>query len=175
MRTLSAALQTAHNGAVQFPAYLVEVVLNQSTLRYTTADITTTWNAQTWNPADVSVDSLRIGSLRVEGQIVFGNADDGFGGVALGEGFSDKAFRVWGYDAMIGATLGATDPVLLCSAVGGATEISEEKVVVSLRDSAEFRVTPRAIVNAANGFTANIPAGRTLTINNISFILTRGR
>jgi hypothetical protein len=172
MRTLTAALQAAHAAPVQRPAWLAEITLSASTLRLSSYG-TVSWNGQTWNREDMDVSGLRVGALRVTGSLIFGNADDSYGAIALTEGFTDKRVRIWGYDA--GALSVEADAVLLVDAVGGGSKISETRVVLSLRHAAEYRTGPRAIVSPLYGFTTMIPAGRTLTINGISFVLTRGR
>lgn len=170
MRTLSAALQAAHAAAVQRPAWLVELSL-ASVVRLSSYE-TVSWNGQTWTAADVNVASLRVGALRISGTLVFGNADDLFGAIALTESFTDKRVRIWGYDA--GAT-GASDPVLVGDGVGAGADISETVVRVNLRDAAEYRMGPRAIVAPAYGFNTLIPAGRSITINGQTYVLERGR
>lgn len=170
MRTLSAALQAAHAAPVQRPAWLVELSLS-APVRLSSYG-TIGWDGQTWTAADVSVSGLRVGALEVTGALVFGNADDTFGAMVLNEGMTDKRVRIWGYDA---AATGAADPVLVCDAVGAGAEISESRVRVGLRDACEYMVAPRAVVSPAYGFNVFIPAGRTLTINGMSYTLERGR
>lgn len=172
MRTLSTALSNAYGYAVQKPAWLVELTM-ATTLRYSSF-ATVTWNGQTWTAADIGISGLRVGAMSVSGSLIFGNADDSFGALALTQGFADKRVRIWGYDANI-ASPAVGDPVLLCDAVGGGVDISEAQVRVSLRDATEYLIAPRAIVAPEFGFTQLLPAGRTITINGISFTIQRGR
>lgn len=175
MRTLTAALQAAHNAPVQRPAWLVEITLSLSTLRLSSYGAVT-WppsSGQNWIAEDINVSNLRVGALRVTGNLVFGNADNSYGAIVLDEGMTDKRVRIWGYDA--GAISAADDAVLLVDAVGAGADIAENKVTVGLRHASEYKLAPRAIVSPLYGFTTMIPAGRTLTINGISFVLTRGR
>jgi hypothetical protein len=172
MRTLNGALTTAYGAAVQKPAWLVELTLTQ-TYRYC-SHAQVTWNSQTWLQMDVDVSGLQVGAMSVTGSLVFGNADDAFGALALNEGFVDKRIRIWGYDASIASPTVDT-PVLLCDAVGGAVDIGADRVRVALRDSTEYLIAPRAIVAPEFGFTKLLQSGSTLTINGITFTIQRGR
>jgi hypothetical protein len=172
MRTLHSSLTSAYGAAVQKPAWLVELSLTQT--YYYCSHEQVTWNGQTWLKMDVDVSGLRVGSMSVSGSLVFGNADDAFGAVALGEGFVDKRIRVWGYDATIASPTVDT-PVLLCDAVGGAVEISADRVRVTMRDATEYLIAPRGIVAPEFGFRQLLQSGRTLTINGITFTIQRGR
>jgi hypothetical protein len=172
LRTLHASLVSAYGAAVQKPAWLVEIVMT-ATYRYCSVD-TVTWNSQSWTQADVDVSSLRVGAMEVSGSIVLGNADDAIGNLALTEGYADKRIRVWGYDATI-ASPALDVPVLVCDAVGAGVEVTETRVTINLRDSTEFLIAPRAIVAPEFGFTKLLQAGRSLTINGITFTIQRGR
>lgn len=174
MKTLNNSLITAYGGPVQKPAWLVEITMS-SVYRYCSHS-QVTWDSQTWLKMDVDVGNLRVGAMQVSGSLVFGNADDAFGALALGvEGFADKRIRIWGFDAVVASPLPADLPVLVCDAVGGGVEISPDRVRVTLRDATEYLIAPRAIVAPEFGFTQLLPAGRTLTINGISFVIQRGR
>lgn len=173
MRTLSAALNSAHGGVVQKPAWLVEITLSSVTRLSSFGS--PSWDGHAWTQADINVASLRVGALEISGTLVLGNADDTFAALALGESFSDKRVRIWGFDATIASPLGADDPVLVCDAVGGAAIVAPDYVRVSLRDACEYRIGPRATVSPAFGFNTLLPAGRTVTINGITFQIQRGR
>lgn len=172
MRTLSSALNTAYGLPVQKPAWLVEI--NTTVVQRRSSFSTVTWDSQNWTADDVNVSGLRVGALQVAGSLVLGNADDYWGGVALGEGFTDKRIRIWGYDASIAAPA-ASDPVLVCDAVGAGCDVSTDYVRVTLRDAAEHRHGPRATISPAFGFARYLPAGRTITINGVSYKLDRSR
>jgi hypothetical protein len=161
MRTLSGALTTALGGPVQRPAWLVQIVMPSSTLRFSSYG-TLSWGGFTWTAVDLDISSLRIGALEARGDLVFGNVDDAFGATFLNDSPSDRPVTIYGYDA--GATA-AADPVLLAEVVGGGASIGTREVRVSLR----------AIVAPAFGFNTLLPAGRTLVINGISFRLERRR
>lgn len=169
MRTLTTALTTALGAAVQRPAWLVEIGLT-STLRLSSFG-TVSWDSQTWTAADVNVASLKVGALKISGSIVFGNADDTYGAIALTEGFTDKRIRIWGYDA--GAISATADAVLVADAVGAGAEIGPTSVRVGLRDACEYKVGPRAVITPAYGFNTLLPAGRTITINGTAYTLER--
>jgi hypothetical protein len=172
VRTLSSALNAAYGTVVQKPAWLIRIDLTSPI--YLSSHTTVTWQSQVYTAADVDVSSLRVGALAISGALVFGNADDVYGGIALGEGFSDKWIRIMGYDASI-ASPGAGDPVLVCDAIGGGCEISEREVRLTLRDECEYRLGPRAIVAPEFGFNILLQAGRTITINGVNFTIQRGR
>lgn len=173
MRTLHASLTAAYGAAVQRPAWLIEVTM-ASTYRYCSFR-QATWDSQTWLKMDVDVNGLRVGAMQVSGSLIFGNADDSFGALALTEGFADKRVRIWGFDATVADPLPVDLPVPVCDAVGGGVDIGPDKVRVQLRDATEYLIAPRAIVAPEFGFTQLLPAGRTLTINGISFMIQRGR
>jgi hypothetical protein len=172
MRTLTAALTNAYGAAVQSPAWLVEIGLS-STLRLSSY-ATVSWDGQTWTAADVDVAALRVGALSITGSLVFGNADDSFAAIALGESFTDRRIRIWGYDGRI-ASPALSDPVLVCDGVGAGADVAPDRVRVAIRDACEFRIGPRAVVSPAFGFNTFMQSGRTLTINGVSFVIQRGR
>jgi hypothetical protein len=172
MRSLNATLTSAYGAAVQFPAWMILIDFN-TPQRYCTGP-TTTWNSQTWTATDVDVTRLKVGALAINGELVFGNADDVMGGIALGEGFADKRIRIWGWDATI--TSPAVDvPVLVCDGVGGKTLTDLQRVRVEVRHPCEYKIGLRHMVTPEFGFTKLIPAGRTMTINGQSYKLERGR
>lgn len=172
MRTLSAALNTAYGTPVQRPAWLVRIDL--TSVQYRSTYSTVTWDSHSWTADDINVVGLRVGALKVSGSLVFGNADDYWGGVALTEGFTDKRIRIWGYDASI-ASPAAGDPVLVCDAVGAGCDVTTQGVRVQLRDACEYRMGPRATISPAFGFARYLPSGRTITINGVSYVLERSR
>ena len=172
MRTLSFALNTAYGNPVQKPAWLVQIDLTSPL--YLCSFAAVSWNSLSWSAADVNVSGLRVGALKVTGSLVLGNADDTYGAIALNEGFTDKRIRIWGYDASISSPA-VGDPVLVCDAVGAGADVGTDYVRVALRDSCEYRMGPRAVVSPAFGFGRYLPAGRTLTINGVSYVLERGR
>jgi hypothetical protein len=172
MRTLSTALNNALGAVVTRPAYLVYIGLT-SPLRYSTHS-SPTFMGKTWTAYDVAVNGLRVGALAISGSLIFGNADSGFSAIALGsEGLTDKQVKIWGYDAA--ATASDNDIVLLCDGVGGACDIALDRVKLTVRDPSEYKVGPRRLVSPMYGYTTNIPAGRSITINNITFQVMRGR
>lgn len=174
MRTLQSALTTAYGGPVQRPAWFVEITLNGST-EYRSSYSTVTWNSHSWTQTDIDVGQLRVGALEVDGEISFGNADDYFGGLALGEGFTDKRFRIWGFDGSI-ASPGVSDPVLVCTAVGGGSRFAGmNEVVVSLRHKCAYQVSPIKTVSPQWGFSVMLPEGRTFAINGQTYVIERGR
>lgn len=172
MRTLSATLTTEYGKPVQRPAWLIEITLTSTERR--ASHTTVTWNSQTWTATDVDVSGLRVGALEVSGSLVFGNADDYWGAVALTEGFTDKRVRIWGYDAGI-ASPAVGDPVLVCDAVGAECDVSTDRVRLALRDASEYKIAPRAVVTPAFGFARYVPANRVLTINGVSYSIDTRR
>jgi hypothetical protein len=170
VRTLSSALNTAYGNAVQKPAWLIRIDLASPI--YLASHTTVTWESQAYTAADVNISSLRVGALKVAGSLVFGNADDVYGGIALTEGFTDKRVRIWGYDASI-ASPAADDPVLVCDAVGAACEVMPDRVRLNLRDACEYKSSPRDVVSPAFGFGRYLPAGRAITINGQSYVIDR--
>ena len=170
MRTLSAALTAAYGGAVQRPAWLVSI--GWSTPIYLSSHGTVSFDSKTWTAADVNVGSVRIDAASVAGRLVLGNADDTYGALVLAEGASDKAIRIYGYDA--GATATA-DIVELVACVGGKAVVSPTQVEIELRDANAYVYAPRTFVVAAPGssFTYLMPAGTILNINSQSYRLER--
>lgn len=172
MRSLSSNLQAAYSAPVQKPAWLIEIGFPTPMYMSSYGDVT--WNSHNWLGFDVDVSGIKVGALSLAGSLNIGNADDAIGTVVLLYGVTDRTIRFWGYDAGI-TSLAAGDPVLVADGVGGGAVISEKSVSISLRDLVEYRLGPRAVVSRENGFTAFLPAGRTLVINGISFVLERRR
>jgi HAMP domain-containing protein len=170
--SVSSGFSATFTAAVQKPAWLIEMSLASSTVRLSSYD-TVTWSGNDWTGTDVRVEGFVPGALTVRGSLVFGNADDTYGALFLLNNPTDRRIRLWRYDAAM--DLATSAPKLKADAVGAAVQIGEKEVQVGLRDACEYRLGPRAVVSKAYGFNTLIPAGRTLVINNISFVLERGR
>ena len=173
MQSLSSALNTAYGYAVQKPAWFIEVVLQGST-QWRSTYATVTWDSKSWTVDDIDLRDIRVGALEVSGSLVFGNGDNYWGGIALGEGFQDKRIRIWGYDgSMTSPAVG--DPFLLCDAVGGRGSVSPTggRVTVDLRDACAYKYGPRARINYAYGFRQLIPAGKIFYINGQKYVIER--
>ena len=168
MITLSAALQSAHGGPVQKPAWLVEVGFSAPV--YLSSFDTVYFDSKTWTAADVDVSRVRVDATKVAGELSFGNADGAIGALLLTDGATDRRIRIYGYDA--GATATA-DIVLLAHCVGGEARIGATRATIRLRDSAEFTASPRVFVNQAGGFTHLLPAGSTLRLNGQTYKVDR--
>ena len=168
MITLSAALQAVHGGAIQKPAWLVEIGFSTPARLSSYGDLT--YDSKSWTAADVDVSRVKVDATKVAGEIVLGNADDSFSALILGEGVADKTIKIYGYDA--GATATA-DIVLLVQCAGGEARIGPARATIRLRDSAEYTASPRSFVNAASGFTYILPAGASLTINGQTYKVER--
>lgn len=168
MRTLSADLISRHAGAVQQPAWLVEIAFS-SVLRLSSFD-TVTVIGQTWTVADINVEGVRINGMSISGSLVFGNADDLFASYVLGEGVGGRAISIYGYDA---AETDNEDVVHVIDCVGGEASVTAEKIIIALRDAKDFSYSPRKFINAANGFTQLIPAGKSIKINGQTYIIER--
>lgn len=169
MRSLSNVLNAAYGRPVQSPAWFVEVSFAAGTEYYSSFS-TVTWNSQQWAMKNLDVSSLRVGPLSISGNIVFGNADDYFGARALASHFQNRRIRVWGYDGTISAP-GVSDPLLLCDGVGAGCSITADVVRVAVRDFVEFAVGPRQVVSPAFGFYTYLPAGKSIRINNVDYMI----
>lgn len=168
MRTLSAALQSAHSGPVQRPAWLVEI--NFASVSRLSSYGTVSFGGYSWIGYDIDVSRIRVDAMSVQGDIVIGNADDAFGATVLSEGVSDRRIRIYGYDA--GATASG-DFELLADCVGGAATIDETHVRITVRDPGAYVSSPRTFVNAAAGFTNLLPEGARISINGQTWTLGR--
>lgn len=167
MKALSTALTAALGGPVQQPALLVEIAF--STVRRWSSWDDLTWAGQTWTKEDVSLEGLEVGALTVRGSLVLGNGDDSMAALVLAEGVTDRAIRLWGYDA---AATGAADVVWLADAVGASVQILPASVRIDLRHPAEYLLTPRTFVSDAS-FGPLLPAGSVLKINGRDFQVSR--
>ena len=169
MKSISSPLAAAHSGAVQQPAWLVEV--HFATVQRWSSMATVTWGGHTWSRRDMRVDSLNVQPFKVSGSLVVGNEDDGIGTLLLTEGAQDRRIVVYGYDA--GAGTGAADVVWLCDAVGSAAQVGENEARIALRHRAEFVLSPRTYVTPQAGFNQLLPADTVLRINGIDMRLER--
>jgi hypothetical protein len=168
MKTLSSALSAAIGAPVQQPAILVQAAFG--TVRRWSSFATTTWNGQLWTKEDITLEQLQVGALRVSGTLVVGNNDDGIGALVLSEGVQDRSITIWGYDAAATAT---GDVVWLCTAVGASAQVGLRDVRIALRHRSEFLQAPRTFVGPAAGINGLLPAGASLRINGIDYVLER--
>ena len=168
MKTLTAALQSAHSDPVQKPAWLVQVSFS-TPLRVSSYD-TVTYGGNSYDASDVDVSRVRVGGVDVDGSLILGNADDTVAALVLNEGISGRAIRIWGFD---GAAVSSDDDfVLLVDAVAGRAVISGEKVTIELKESTAYAFTPRQYV-APPAFTYLMPAGAKIKINGETYTIER--
>lgn len=166
MKSLGTLLQAALGRQVQAPAIYVEVGF--STVRRWTSYEDATWNSNNWAARDMDLQDLEVQTYTLSGTLILGNADNVAGALALTEGFMDKPIRIWGYDA---AAPG--EPVWLCDAIGGGTEVSTDVVVVRLRHACDGLTSPRTYVNDPS-FGPCLPDGAVIRINGIDLRIERG-
>lgn len=169
MKSLSGALSAALHAPVQRPALLVQVGFSP-VVRWSSMS-TITWNSATWTARALRVEDLQVQPLRVSGTLVLGNLDDVAGTLVLAQGIQDKPITLWGYDA---AATGAADVVWLANAVGGAAQIGEREVRITLRHRTELQLSPRTFIGPDTGFTCLLPTGTVLRINGQAVRLERG-
>lgn len=168
MKTLSAALQAAHAGVIQQPAWLVEIAFSTPLRLSSHSDVT--YGGNTYTAGAIDVSRVSVAATRVGGSLVIGNADDLAGTLVLTEGVADRAIYIYGYDA---AATDSADIVAMVSCVGGRAQVSTDRVVIDLRDSAEYTATPRQFVNQSAGFTYLLPAGASLKLNGQTYKIER--
>lgn len=169
MRALSSALDAAFGYPVQAPAWFIQVDYAAGTERYSSLK-TTTWKSQSWTQRDVDVSSIRVGALEISGALVLGNADGVMGAYALASYFGDRRIRIWGYDGSMAAPAD-TDPLMLCDGVGAGASVAADYVRVGIRDFVEHAIGPRQVVSPTFGFYTYLPAGKTLRINNVDYVI----
>lgn len=168
MKSISSPLASAFSGAVQQPAWLVEMYFG--TVQRWSSMATVTWNGFTWARRDMRVEGLNVQPFKVSGSLVLGNETDDIGTLLLTEGAQDRRIVVYGYDA---SALGAADVVWLCEAVGSAAQVSETEARIALRHRSEFVQSPRTYVTPQAGFNQLLPADTVLRINGIDMRLER--
>jgi len=167
MKALGSAISAALGAPVQQPAVLVSIAF--STPVYWSSFSTTTWSGHTWQQADLDVTDLIVQAYELSGTLTLGNRDDVAGALVLNEGVTDRAITLYGYDAAAPA-----DVVWLATALGGATRVDAEQVVITLRHPCDGLVTPRTFVSAAT-FGPGLPDGAILNINGQAVRLDRRR
>lgn len=168
MRTLSSALQSAYGGAVQKPAWLVEIGFS-SPIRLSSYGMVT-FDGYSWQAGEFDLSGLRVDQARISGTLRLPNTDDLYGALVLTEGTTDRRIKVWGYDA---AATASADFVQLVDGVGGAATVDPTWVSVAVRDAGEFVSAPRGRVNAASGVTYMLPAGALVAINGTTYRIER--
>lgn len=168
MKSLSSALLAAIGGAVQQPAFLIEVGFS-AVSRWSTFS-TITWNSQTWTQHPVIVDGLEVSALQVDGSLVIDNRDGVAGAQVLNENPQDKTIKIWGYDAA--ATASGDIVALSLESVGASCEVTATQVRIGLRHKTAFVQAPRAFIRP-DVFGPMLPAGAVIRINGIDYKVER--
>lgn len=157
MRSLSTALSAALGASVTQPALLVQI--DFSTPQRWSSYATRSWDGHTWLQWPLELRDLLVQAYDLSGQLVLDNRDDQAAALVLGEGVTDRAITLWGYDAAAPA-----DVVWLASAVGGRAVVETGRVVVDLRHRCDGLLSPRTAVTPGS-FGTLLPEGADLVIN----------
>lgn len=152
-RDLTPSAQAAVESPNTSPLYLVQLSFATTTLRYSSFG-TLTWRGLTWLGRNLTVSGL--GSDGAPSVEVF-DADATLRTLILSDGIADRPVDIWSADQR---ALGAGDPVLLFSGVGGALRWAGGRVSLSTaRANARSSLCPRTRMTPETGYNFLAPAG----------------
>ncbi|RZI62325.1 MAG: hypothetical protein EOP37_03205 [Rubrivivax sp.] len=165
MKEVGIALAAALGRPVQRPAVFVEAQF--STVQRWTSGPTTTWNGNVWTSTDLDVQDLLVQAYTLSGSLVLGNSKNEASALVINEGVVDRQFRIWAYDLAA-----PTDVVVQCTALGGACDVGEQTLSITLRHPCDGMVSPRTFITAAD-FGSGLPDGATIRIAGIDYQINR--
>lgn len=165
MKSLSSTLATALGAPVTQPAVLVQI--DFSTTQRWSSFATRTWGGHTWHRWPLALRNLVVQAYDLSGQLELDNRDDQAAALVLGEGITDRAITVWGYDAAA-----PDDVVWLANAMAGGASVAHDRVVVELRHPCDSLMSPRTYI-VPETWGPTLPEAASLTINGQALQLDR--
>lgn len=142
MRDLTAATGTEIARGITRPRYLIELVMENVTYRWSSGS-EATWNGQLWTQNGAQVDDLRaVAGGAQEGRISLPNHDNAASALVLSDGINGRACRIW---QIYGDGPFATDDaVLLFEGVCDGAELAIERVSIDLTSAGRVNeLSPR--------------------------------